>query len=162
VLGLADAAHAEYGPVDAAPLVIVPVACAVPDRAPGAPSLSGRLKIQLAPGSRVSRIIGQDAVEEEFFCSYELNPDFQQQLDATGLRVSGVAETGEARVVEISAHPFFLATAFLPQLASAPGKPHPLLVAFLQAAAQSQAAFSSPTAQILKTSPLPAREGAGG
>jgi CTP synthase (UTP-ammonia lyase) len=40
---------------------------------------------------------------------------------------------GEVRVVEISDHPFYVATLYLPQISSAPGSPHPLIVAYLRA-----------------------------
>ncbi|MGE5206215.1 MAG: hypothetical protein ACM3PW_11395 [Chlamydiota bacterium] len=46
------------------------------------------------------------------------------------------ASGGEARAVELVGHPFFVATLFQPQLSSSPEKPHPLLTAFIQAAAQ--------------------------
>jgi CTP synthase (UTP-ammonia lyase) len=46
------------------------------------------------------------------------------------------AEHGEARAVELYAHPFFVATLFQPQLSSSPDKPHPLVTAFVKAAAE--------------------------
>ena len=117
----------------------MPVACAVPNRAEGAPSLSGRLTVRLVPGSRIAGIMRRTEIEEQFFCSYELNPEFQTAIDAAGLRVTGVAENGAARVVELPDHRFFLATAFLPQLASTTAQPHPLIIAFLNAAAEFRA-----------------------
>jgi CTP synthase (UTP-ammonia lyase) len=38
--------------------------------------------------------------------------------------------------VELAGHHFFLATLFQPQLSSSPQKPHPLLTAFVRAAAE--------------------------
>jgi len=43
------------------------------------------------------------------------------------------------RIVELSDHRFFLATLFVPQLSASPDLPHPLIVAYLQAARTFQA-----------------------
>jgi CTP synthase (UTP-ammonia lyase) len=37
-------------------------------------------------------------------------------------------------VIELPEHSFFLGTLFLPQLRSLPGRPHPLISAFVRAA----------------------------
>jgi len=80
------------------------------------------------------RICGsQTAIDEEFTCSYELNPGYQPRFEASGVRITGRGPNGECRVVELAGHSFYLATLFLPQLSSSPGKPHPLIVAYLQA-----------------------------
>lgn len=43
---------------------------------------------------------------------------------------------GEVRAVELPNHRFFLATLFQPQLSSTPDTAHPVVVAFLRAAAR--------------------------
>jgi CTP synthase (UTP-ammonia lyase) len=55
------------------------------------------------------------------------------------LRTVGKDSGGNARIVELVSHPFFVATLFLPQLSSEPGNPHPVIVAFLKAAMAFQA-----------------------
>jgi CTP synthase (UTP-ammonia lyase) len=125
VLGIADAEHEETAP-DAAALVIHKLVC----------SLAGQSQtIHVAPASRAHRAYGQDQATEEFRCSYGLNPAYQAQINAGGLRVSGVDDSGEARIVELPDHRFFIATLFLPQLTSRADAPHPLIVAYLRAAA---------------------------
>jgi CTP synthase (UTP-ammonia lyase) len=42
---------------------------------------------------------------------------------------------GEIRAIESPAHRFFIATLFQPQLSSTEQKPHPVVLAFVQAAA---------------------------
>jgi CTP synthase (UTP-ammonia lyase) len=133
VLGIRNAHLGEYEPTEAT-LLITPVACAVVTRPTGAPKLSGRLRVALQPGSLAHRIYGLSAIEEEYFCNYELNPAFRAPLEAAGLRVSGEGERGEARVVELPTSRFFLATLFLPQLASSAWSPHPVITAYLRAA----------------------------
>jgi CTP synthase (UTP-ammonia lyase) len=51
------------------------------------------------------------------------------------LKLTAHDRQGSARIAELPGHPFYLGTLFLPQLASTPGNPHPLIRAFLEAAA---------------------------
>jgi CTP synthase (UTP-ammonia lyase) len=137
VLGIADAQHAEYEP-KAPRQVIRALPC----------SLAGKtLRVNLTPGSQAQRIYGRDQIEETYHCSYGLDPAYRSQLEAAGLRVSGVeagggdapAESvGEARILELPTHPFFLATLFVPQMRSTRESPHPLILAFLRAALESK------------------------
>ena len=107
----------------------------MPQRVPSDPKLCGPVPgIRLEPGSLLQRIYGCDEVVEEFFCNYEVNPEYEPQLASAGLQIVARAEHGEARAVELAGHPFFVATLFQPQLSSSPEKPHPLLTAFLAAA----------------------------
>jgi CTP synthase (UTP-ammonia lyase) len=46
---------------------------------------------------------------------------------------------GEIRAIESPAHRFYIATLFQPQLSSTPQCPHPLVIAFVKAAADWQA-----------------------
>jgi CTP synthase (UTP-ammonia lyase) len=55
-------------------------------------------------------------------------------MEDRGMHVTGLGENEEARIVELSDHRFFLATAFQPHFSSEKGKPHPLISAFLEAA----------------------------
>lgn len=124
VLGFTDAAHAESDP-DASVLFISALDC----------SLVGQtLPIQLDPASRVFAMYRRVAIEEQYYCQFGLNPRYQATLHDGGLRVVGVDDQREARIVELPDHPFFIATLFVPQLNSTPEQPHPLLLAYLQAA----------------------------
>jgi CTP synthase (UTP-ammonia lyase) len=144
VLGLVDARHAEYGPGPTS-AVITPVACAVPGRGVGSPALSGALKVKIAQDSRIAAIYGRTEAEEEFFCNYELNPDFVGAFAAGSLVFSGRDEHGDVRVAELVDHRFYLATLFLPQLASTPTAPHPVIVAFVRAVTAFAASRPRPT-----------------
>jgi CTP synthase (UTP-ammonia lyase) len=76
----------------------------------------------------------QEVVEEEYFCNYEVNPEFEWTAMEAGFPVVARGENGECRAIESPAHQFFTATLFQPQLSSRPNKPHPLILAFVQAA----------------------------
>ncbi len=134
VLSLTDATTAEEDP-QAKNIVIYPVACAVPNRTGNAPKLSGQVpEIRLRPGSYLAGYYGKETVEEEFFCNYELNPEFEWTAMEAGFPVVARGANEEGRAIESPAHLFFVATLFQPQLSSRPPNPHPLIVAFVGAA----------------------------
>lgn len=126
VLGFEDAQHAEYDPY-ASELFISALSC----------SLVGQtMSVRLEPGSRAAHFYDKSEVSEQYYCNFGLNPKHQERLNAGGLRVVGTDQDGEARVVELPDRHFYLATLFVPQLSSQPGSPHPLIVAYLRAAAE--------------------------
>jgi CTP synthase (UTP-ammonia lyase) len=134
VLGINDADTAENNS-GSKNIVIYPVACAVPDRATGAPKLSGTIpEIRIRPGSYLQTFYSTDTVTEEFFCNFELNPDFEWCSIEAGFPIAARGPNGEVRAIESPTHRFFIATLFQPQLASKAKKPHPLVLAFVQAA----------------------------
>ena len=135
LLGIADADSAENNS-GSKNIIIYPVACAVPDRGPDTPKLSGVVpEIRLRPGSFLQTYYAQDKVAEEFFCNFEINPDYEWTTIEAGFPVVARGPQGEIRAIESPSHKFFVATLFQPQLSSHPDKPHPLIIAFVQAAA---------------------------
>ena len=125
VLNFEDAEHAEYNPY-ASNLLISKLEC----------SLAGQfLAIEIKEDSNVFRIYGKRSIKEHYYCNFGLNPEYQEILDKGGLRVVGMDQNNEARILELPDHPFFVATLFVPQLNSSYADPHPLLVAFLNAMA---------------------------
>ena len=135
MLGIADADSAEHGS-DSKNVVISSVACPLPNRAAGAPKLSGLDGIRIKPGSRVHEIYQKEETQEGYFCNYEVNPEYESRFEAAGLMVVARGTGGEVRAMDLPSHRFFLATLFQPQLSSTPDNPHPLVVAFLRAAAR--------------------------
>jgi CTP synthase (UTP-ammonia lyase) len=135
VLGIKDADSAENNS-GSKNIIIYPVACAVPNRAKGKPKLSGAVpEIKLRPGSYLQSFYTKDTVTEEFFCNFEVNPDYEWAAMEAGFPVVARGPNGEIRAIESPTHRFYIATLFQPQLSSKPGKPHPLVLAFVQAAA---------------------------
>jgi CTP synthase (UTP-ammonia lyase) len=128
VLGLTDAQHAEYDPY-ASRLFVTPLTCEVAGRT---------MHVTLDPASRLYG--GATEVQEQYYCNFGLNPDYREQLDAAGLRITGVDADGDARVFELDDHPFYVATLFVPQMRSQTGRPHPVVSAFVSAAAASMVA----------------------
>jgi CTP synthase (UTP-ammonia lyase) len=136
VLGIADADSAENNS-GSKNIVIYPVACAVSNRKGDAPKLSGMVpEIRLRPGSYLQSFYGKkEIVTEEFFCNFEVNPEYEWCAMEAGFPVVARGSQGEIRAIESPAHRFFIATLFQPQLSSTEKNPHPLVTAFVQAAA---------------------------
>ena len=90
--------------------------------------------MKIVSGSQSYQAYGSEEVREQFRCNYGLNPQFQHIIETRGLKITGFDLEGEVRIVELTDHPFYVATLYLPQLSSKPDGPHPLIIAFLRAA----------------------------
>ena len=80
---------------------------------------------------------GGAEISERHRHRYEVNPDYVEILEKAGLIFSGRSPDGRLmEIIELpkTKHPFFLGTQFHPEFKSTPLHPHPLFVAFLQAA----------------------------
>lgn len=133
VLGFRDAQHAEYDP-GASTLFLTPLSC----------SLIGRtMDVHIAPDSRVAAWYGATRVAEQYYCSFGIDPARHATLDEGGFRIVGRDADGEARILTLPEHPFYVATLFVPPLTSTAARPHPLLLAFVRAA-MAHAAASDP------------------
>lgn len=122
--GIADAAHEESDP-DAADPVVSQLAC----------SLYGELRtVTPRPGTRFSEICGTEPFEGFHYCGYGLDPAYVEPLERAGVVVGATAPAAGVEAIELPDHPFFLATAFQPQVgASETGRLSPLLEAFVAA-----------------------------
>ena len=66
---------------------------------------------------------------------YEFNNDYKEQLEAAGLKATGInKETGLVEIVELPDHPWFIGVQYHPEYKSTVANPHPLFVGFVQAA----------------------------
>ncbi|MGE5256270.1 MAG: hypothetical protein ACM3KE_06335 [Hyphomicrobiales bacterium] len=90
--------------------------------------------VRFRPGSLIHSAYGRGEATEQFACNYGFNPRFRGKIEGGQLKVTGVGPDGELRAVEITGHPFYVATLFLPQTSSTRENPHPLIVAYLKAA----------------------------
>lgn len=73
---------------------------------------------------------------ETTHCSYGVHTDMIAPFAEAGLIVSAQDDDGEPKIMEYNRNDYFVIVLFLPQLQSTPENPHPLIAAFLQAAAQ--------------------------
>ncbi|MDQ6421296.1 hypothetical protein RB620_17870 [Paenibacillus sp. LHD-117] len=125
VMGLHEADHAEENPA-ASLLLVAPLTCSVSEKTQ---------TFKLAPDSKVAAIYGKGEIAEQYgICNYGLNPEFAPLLEQAGMRIVGVDQNGETRIMEHSQHPFFVGTLFQPERSALNKIVHPLIKAFLQAA----------------------------
>jgi CTP synthase len=99
----------------------------------------GAYKCQLKPGSKVSNAYNTDKISERHRHRYEFNNDYLKDFEAAGMIPTGKnPETGLVEVVEIPEHPWFVGAQFHPEYKSTVANPHPLFVAFVQAAIENK------------------------
>jgi CTP synthase (UTP-ammonia lyase) len=129
--GVAGAAHAESDP-DGDALVVAPLTCA----------LYGEWRTVVpVPDTALAAICGAAPFDGYHFCGYGLADAFAGPLADAGVVVSARSQDAGVEAIELPGHPFFLATAFQPQVGSAEtGRLHPLLTAFLEACARQAVA----------------------
>jgi CTP synthase (UTP-ammonia lyase) len=125
VLGLGEADNAEVNPGTTLPLIAA-MSCALVEQT-GA--------IRFLADSLLHTLHGVDEVVEGYHCSYGVNPQYLPLFDATDLRFTGFDTDGEPRCFELRHHPFFLGTAYQPERWALRGDGHPLIDAFVKAAA---------------------------
>jgi len=95
----------------------------------------GAYEASLTPGSRIAQIYGSQQIWERHRHRYEVNIDYCDQMEKTGLVLSGRSPDGILpEIVERTDHPWFIGVQFHPELKSRPFAPHPLFASFIEAA----------------------------
>ena len=95
----------------------------------------GRIRCELAEGSRAQAAYGSPLVHERHRHRYEFNNQYRQQFAANGMAFSGLSPDGKlVEVIELPAHPWFVAVQCHPEFQSKPTRPHPLFRGFVKAA----------------------------
>jgi CTP synthase len=97
----------------------------------------GAYPAKLEAGTEIRDIYGDEIVYERHRHRYELNNRYRQTFEEHGLRCSGTSPDGLlVEFVELTDHPFYVATQAHPEFKSRPNRPHPLFAAFVEAARQ--------------------------
>ena len=95
----------------------------------------GAWPCKLQPNSFAANAYGQTEISERHRHRYEFNREYEEQLTAAGLRITGTTpDNTYVEIVEIPEHPYFLGCQFHPEFKSKPLEPHPLFTAFVGAA----------------------------
>jgi CTP synthase len=97
----------------------------------------GAYECRNLPGSKAAEIFGADTVFERHRHRYEVNINYRERLEASGLNIVGLSPDGKLpEIVELAGHPWFIGVQFHPELKSKPFEPHPLFSSFIGAAVQ--------------------------
>jgi CTP synthase len=95
----------------------------------------GAQPCHLEAGSKVREIYGKDVIAERHRHRYEVNNNYLGQLQAAGMRIAGwSADHSLVEMIELPAHPWFVACQFHPEFTSRPRGGHPLFTSFIAAA----------------------------
>lgn len=103
----------------------------------GATMRLGTYPAAIAPGTIAFKAYRRREVEERHRHRFEVNPEYINQFEESGLIFSGKSPDG--RLMEImelprDQHPFFVGTQFHPEFQARPLDPHPLFTEFIRAA----------------------------
>ena len=97
----------------------------------------GAYPCALREGSRAREIYGSPEISERHRHRFEVNNQYRDMLEEHGLTISGTSpDGGLVEMIEITAHPWFVAGQFHPELKSRPMAPHPLFASYIEAAAR--------------------------
>lgn len=119
----ADADHAETASAGTR-LVISPLACELVEK---------NNRVYFTPDSKIAAAYGHMEAVEGYRCRFGLNPDFENHLATGPVIISARDESKEVRAIELTNHPFFVATLFQPERAALQGRIPPLVTAFTKA-----------------------------
>lgn len=121
VLQIENAQHEEYD--KASPLLFInKLAC----------SLAGKkMKVSLLEDSIAFDCYKSEETTEDYYCNFGINPEFKDQLRHEDLKISGIDQDGEVRIIELKKNRFFISTLFVPQTNSSPNLPHPIIERFI-------------------------------
>lgn len=134
VLGLEGANSAEIDPQTKYPVIdILPEQKGVTDM--GGTMRLGQYPCTLNPESKAFELYGASMIYERHRHRYEVNNDYRSELLKYGMIFAGTSPDNHiVEMVEIPAHPWFVAGQFHPEFKSRPNKPHPLFRGFVTAA----------------------------
>jgi CTP synthase len=95
----------------------------------------GSYEAVLLEGSKAAEIYGGTAISERHRHRYEVNIDYRDRIEATGLKFTGLSPSGVLpEICERLDHPWFVGVQYHPELKSRPFDPHPLFASFIGAA----------------------------
>jgi len=134
ILGLKNANSTEMNPETLFPVIdLMDDQKSITDK--GGTMRLGSWKCNLTKDSIAGETYGNNTIEERHRHRYEYNNKYRSELEAAGLKTSGVnPDTGLVEIIEIENHPWFVGVQYHPEYKSTVANPHPLFVSFVKAA----------------------------
>ena len=134
VLGLKNANSTEMNPGTSFPVIdLMDAQKNITDK--GGTMRLGSWKCNLVKESIAGETYDHITIEERHRHRYEYNNEYRSQLEAAGLKTSGInPDTGLVEIIEIENHPWFVGVQYHPEYKSTVANPHPLFVSFVNAA----------------------------
>ena len=95
----------------------------------------GAMPCQLTVGTRTAQLYEAFVVNERHRHRYEFNNAYRERFQKAGFVFSGQTPDGRlVEIIELTEHPFYIASQFHPEFRSKPHQPHPLFKGFIAAA----------------------------
>ncbi|MCR6112382.1 CTP synthase [Bacillus sp. A301a_S52] len=134
VLGYEEANSAELNPETPYPIIdLLPEQKDVEDY--GGTLRLGLYPCKLQTGTKAYEAYDEQVIYERHRHRYEFNNQYREEMEAKGFTFSGLSPDGRlVEIVELSDHPFFIASQFHPEFVSRPTRPQPLFREFIRAA----------------------------
>ncbi|MBR4314714.1 MAG: CTP synthase [Lachnospiraceae bacterium] len=134
VLGLKDADSAEFNLETKNPVIhLLPEQIGVEDL--GGTLRLGSYPCKLDKNSKCFKLFGKEEINERHRHRYEVNNDYREAYQKNGMVLAGLSPNGKiVEMIEVTKHPFYIATQSHPELTSRPNRPHPLFHGFIAAA----------------------------
>lgn len=143
VLGYHDAHSTELKPDTSHPVIHL-----MPEQ-DGVEDIGGTLRLGSYPcvldqSSKAYALYGTETVQERHRHRYEVNNDYRKALKEHGMKLCGLSPDGRiVEMLELTEHPWFLATQAHPELKSRPNRPHPLFKGLIEAALEAKKGTNS-------------------
>jgi len=95
----------------------------------------GAYPCKLKKGTKVYDIYQQEDISERHRHRYEFNNEYLKQFEEAGIIAAGIyPKENLVEIIENTNHPWFIGTQFHPEYSSTVLSPHPLFIAFVDAA----------------------------
>ena len=95
----------------------------------------GLYPCRLQPGTKAYAAYGEEVVYERHRHRFEFNNEYRELLQDAGMIFSGLSPNGRlVEIIELTDHPWFVASQFHPEFRSRPMRPHPLFRDFIGSA----------------------------
>lgn len=138
VIGLSQANSSEIHPTTPYPVIdLLPEQREIED-------LGGTMRLGLYPcklyeGTKSFEAYQNELIYERHRHRYEFNNEYREIIETAGLVISGTSPDGRlVEMIELSNHPWFVASQFHPEFTSRPNRPQPLFRDFVKASKNCQ------------------------
>ncbi len=144
VLGLAEADSTEFSPATSDPIISLMEEQKQVNQLGGTMRL-GSYECMIKRNTLAHKAYHKTRINERHRHRFELNNNYKERLEEKGMVMSGVnPATDLVEIIELKEHPFFMGVQFHPEYKTTIESPHPIFLAFCNAAQRSKEARDIP------------------
>jgi len=148
VCGIKDALSSEFSPNCPNPVIDLMEGQTHAGKKGGTMRL-GAYPCRIKANTLAAEIYGLTEISERHRHRWEVNNEYRDVLERNGLTISGTSPDGSlVEIIEITDHPYFIASQFHPELKSRPNRPHPMFFGLVRAARAQKNSHASPARHV--------------